>query len=119
MTEVLGWNSDKPHRCPACHAVAVDMGRPSRWRVYTCCRCEALFTRWPGLAWLLPKAGVRCAEHRPPDKVTGAWLADRIEAQAKDAVKAARELDFAWAAEQLDWALKDARRLAALTTEEL
>lgn len=58
------WNDDKPHRCPKCHAIAVDMGRPTSWWVYTCCRCGAKFTRWPRLSRLLPKAGVRCSEHR-------------------------------------------------------
>jgi hypothetical protein len=60
------WNDDKKHRCPDCHAVAVDMERPSSWKVYTCCRCGTLFTRWPRLARLLPKAGVRCSEHAAP-----------------------------------------------------
>jgi hypothetical protein len=58
------WNSDKRHRCPRCHAVAVDMGRPRSWLVYECCRCAARFTRWPRLAGLLPFAGIRCSEHR-------------------------------------------------------
>jgi len=62
--EVQRWNSDKPHRCPECHAVAVDLERPSRWKVYECCMCHALFARWPLLARFLPKAGVRCSEHR-------------------------------------------------------
>lgn len=65
---VTRWNDDKPHRCPWCHAVAVDMERPSRWRVYRCCRCRARFTRFPHLARWLPFAGVRCSEHR------AAWL---------------------------------------------
>lgn len=55
------WNADKPHRCPECHAVAVPDG-PSTWQVYTCCRCGELFTRWPLLAPLLPKAGVVCTD---------------------------------------------------------
>jgi hypothetical protein len=58
------WNSDKPHRCPRCHAVAVSMGRPRPWLVYQCCRCASRFTRWPALARILPFAGIRCAEHR-------------------------------------------------------
>jgi hypothetical protein len=56
------WNDDKKHRCPACHAVTVDLERPRSWRVYTCCRCGTRFTRWPRLARLLPEAGVRCSE---------------------------------------------------------
>lgn len=62
---VVRWNDDKPHRCPECHAVAVDMPLPLRsvW-VYTCCRCYTRFARWPHLARLLPKAGIRCTQHR-------------------------------------------------------
>jgi hypothetical protein len=60
---VQRWNEDKRHRCPLCHAVAVDMGPARSWRVYECCRCAARFTRWPWLARLLPFAGVRCSEH--------------------------------------------------------
>jgi len=59
------WNFDKPHRCPDCHAIAIDLERPKPWRIYTCCRCGTRFTRWPHLAWLLPSAGIRCSEHRP------------------------------------------------------
>lgn len=60
------WYDDKPHRCPDCYAVAVDMDpHPTRWWVYTYCRCGTRFTRWPHIAWLLPEAGVRCSEHRP------------------------------------------------------
>lgn len=69
MTKIVHkWNSDKPHRCPQCHAVAVDMPLPchSLW-VYTCCGCGILFTRWPFLAKILPSAGVRCSYHRTPD----------------------------------------------------
>lgn len=61
---VLRWNTDKHHRCPACHAVAIDMERPARRRVYTCCRCRTRFTRWPRLARFLPEAGIRCSEHQ-------------------------------------------------------
>jgi hypothetical protein len=61
--EVARWNADKRHRCPRCHAVAVDLEQPRWWRVYTCCCCGSRFTRWPSLAWLLPDAGIRCAEH--------------------------------------------------------
>lgn len=59
------WNADKPHRCPGCHAVAVDLERPSSLRVYTCCRCGSRFARWPRLARLLPDVGIRCSEHAP------------------------------------------------------
>ncbi|WP_330173032.1 hypothetical protein OG875_05135 [Streptomyces sp. NBC_01498] len=58
------WNHDKPHRCPNCHAVAVSLERPKWWRIYTCCRCDARFTRWPRLAPVLNDAGVMCREHR-------------------------------------------------------
>lgn len=61
---VLRWNTDKPHRCPDCHAVAVSIETPRSWRVYTCCRCATRFTRWPRLARLLPDAGIFCGEHR-------------------------------------------------------
>lgn len=57
------WNPDKPHRCPACHAIAVSGQAPRSWRVYTCCRCGTRFTRWPRLARLLVDAGVSCGEH--------------------------------------------------------
>ena len=60
---VTAWNEDKPHRCPRCHAVAIDMERPRPWRVYECCRCAARFTRWPRLAPVLPSAGVMCPGH--------------------------------------------------------
>ncbi|MFS4103782.1 hypothetical protein [Streptomyces sp. PD-S100-1] len=61
---VLRWNFDKPHRCPACHAIAVSIGRPKSWRVYQCCQCRTRFTRWPRLARLLPNAGIACNVHR-------------------------------------------------------
>lgn len=65
-TPIARWNFDKPHRCPACHAIAVDMDHPPKsWRIYTCCRCATRFTRWPRLGRLLPNAGIRCSEHRP------------------------------------------------------
>lgn len=60
MGDVLAWNADKPHRCPACHASTVTAERPRWWRIYTCCHCPARFTRWPRLAPLLPNTGVRC-----------------------------------------------------------
>ncbi|MEU9615916.1 hypothetical protein AB0D56_30805 [Streptomyces sp. NPDC048209] len=66
MATVARWNVDKPHRCPDCHAVAVDMEKPKKWRVYTCCRCGTQFTRWPHLVFVLPNAGIRCSEHRAP-----------------------------------------------------
>ena len=65
LAPVIRWNTDKPHRCPDCHAVAVDMERPSKWRVYTCCRCATRFTRWPSLALVLRHVGIRCSEHAP------------------------------------------------------
>ena len=68
---VTRWNDDKPHRCPWCHAVAVDLERPRRWRVYECCRCHARFTRFPWAARLLPFAGVRCSEHAGGVKAGG------------------------------------------------
>lgn len=61
---VVRWNPDKPHRCPSCHAVAVDQERPRPTRVYTCCRCGVRFTRWPRLARVLRDVGVACSEHR-------------------------------------------------------
>lgn len=65
MPKPVRWNEDKKHRCPQCHAVTVDMERPKSTRVYTCCRCESRFTRWPRLALLMRNAGVMCSEHRP------------------------------------------------------
>jgi hypothetical protein len=62
-TRPTRWNFDKPHRCPECHAIAVDLERPKSWRIYTCCRCTTRFTRWPRLAWLLPDAGAMCSHH--------------------------------------------------------
>lgn len=66
---ITRWNHDKPHRCPACHAIAISGERPTWWRVYTCCRCHVQFTRWPRLAPLLPQVGTRC-EHRPTTEET-------------------------------------------------
>lgn len=63
VSDVQRWNHDKPHRCPECHAIAVGVERPRWWRIYTCCRCAARFTRWPRLARVLPDAGIRCGEH--------------------------------------------------------
>lgn len=60
---VTRWNDDKPHRCPWCHAVAVDLERPRPWRVYQCYRCGARFARYPWLGRWLPFTGVRCSEH--------------------------------------------------------
>lgn len=62
---VQRWNEDKKHRCPRCHAVAVDLEQPSRWKVYTCCRCSTRFSCFPRLGLLLPDVGVRCSEHAP------------------------------------------------------
>lgn len=61
--QVVRWNDDKPHRCPSCHAVAIDMERPRPWRIYVCCTCGTWFSRWPRLGLLLPIAGVRCSTH--------------------------------------------------------
>lgn len=68
--DALRWNDDKKHRCPRCHAVAVDMEAVKSLAVYECCRCHVLFTRWPRLARVLPKRGVRCSFHRvfPPEE---------------------------------------------------
>jgi len=66
MTPVWKWNGDKPHRCPNCHAVAVDMELPKSWRIYTCCTCGARFARWPWLTPALHEAGIRCRYHRTP-----------------------------------------------------
>ncbi|MFD0902380.1 hypothetical protein [Actinomadura sediminis] len=54
MARVRRWNSDKPHRCPECHAI-VDSDKPPTWRAaYECCACGVRFARWPRLAALLP-----------------------------------------------------------------
>lgn len=52
---VRRWNVDKPHRCPKCHAIPEQDGKTDRssWRVYRCCTCGTLFTRWPKIAWFL------------------------------------------------------------------
>lgn len=60
---VYPYNYDKPHRCPECHAIT-DPRRLCKWFVVTCCRCGTRFTRWTRLAWLLPRLGVVCDEHR-------------------------------------------------------
>lgn len=60
---VVRWNTDKKHRCPGCHAVAVASERPRSTRIYTCCRCATRFARWPRLWRLLSEAGVCCDEH--------------------------------------------------------
>lgn len=59
--KVLQWNTDKKHRCPQCHAIAV-LG-PKSWEVYECCRCGVRFTRWPRLARIFPFRGVVCHVH--------------------------------------------------------
>jgi len=67
---VTRWNSDKPHRCPYCHDVAIRTGRPRWWRVYTCHRCEGRFTRWPVLARLLPHVDVQRSERQTSERNT-------------------------------------------------
>jgi len=64
--KIQRWNPSKPHRCPQCHAVTVDLPLPLRsiW-VYRCCTCSARFTRWPRLSWVLPRIGSRCSYHQP------------------------------------------------------
>lgn len=57
------WNDDKHHRCPRCHAIT-DPEHVSRWAVVTCCRCGTNFSRFPRLAWILPKRGVVCDQHK-------------------------------------------------------
>jgi hypothetical protein len=80
--KVLKWNEDKKHRCPECHAVTIDTQKPSKWKVYQCCRCGTVFCARPRLADLLPFAGVVCSEHafdlddfievfRPEEKESG------------------------------------------------
>jgi hypothetical protein len=66
MLTIERWDDDKPHRCPKCHAVAVDMERPGRWKIYACCRCGCLFSRHPCLAQAgaLRLAGIMCSQHR-------------------------------------------------------
>jgi len=60
MPDVLPASRDKPHRCPNCWAVAIRYpDQPRWWRVHTCCRCGARFTRWPRLARLLPNTRTR------------------------------------------------------------
>lgn len=63
--KAIRWNVDKPHRCPACHAVVVHERRPSRWRLYQCCRCGCRFARHPWLAPLLPLTECDSDEHAP------------------------------------------------------
>lgn len=69
---VVTWNTDKPHRCPACNAIMDDGHETSAWKVYACCKCGTLFAKRPWLAWFLP-VGI-CADievgvcpHREPD----------------------------------------------------
>lgn len=61
MSRTARWNTDKRHRCPRCHAIAIDLERPRSLKVYTCCSCDGRFTRWPWLALILPKVGVVCS----------------------------------------------------------
>lgn len=63
IDQVMHWNEDKPHRCPQCHVVAIDMEKPSKWRVYECCSCGTWFAGTK-VAKLLPFKGVRCSVHR-------------------------------------------------------
>lgn len=58
------WNDDKPHRCPACHAIAIDKERPSPLKIYTCCQCDVRFARWPKLRWVLRDVGIVYTVHR-------------------------------------------------------
>ncbi len=60
MPVFVKWNTDKPHRCPKCHAVAVAGGRPSSWRAYGCCMCATDFARWPRIARFLPFVADTC-----------------------------------------------------------
>lgn len=64
MKNVLFWNYDKPHRCPACHTVAVDGRHVHRVLAVRCCRCGTYFSKRPGLARWLPSPGVVCSHHR-------------------------------------------------------
>ncbi|MBB5081298.1 hypothetical protein [Nonomuraea endophytica] len=60
---VMEWNNDKPHRCPACHTIAVDLdGHPQAGWIYTCCACKTRFADDPGDS-LLREAGSCCTEH--------------------------------------------------------
>ena len=62
--KTLPMNTDKPHRCPACHAVAIPDGNAKRLLTgasVTCCRCGTRFTRWPWL--VLRHRGVVCHSH--------------------------------------------------------
>lgn len=63
LRPVQRWEWDKPHRCPECYAVAIDLERPKSYKIYTCCQCSARFTRWPRLERWLPDVGVRCQQH--------------------------------------------------------
>ena len=56
-------SAEKPWRCPWCWTVA-DPSRRARWRVVECCGCGLMFTRYPLLARVLPKAGVVCPQHK-------------------------------------------------------
>lgn len=68
MVTVHMWNTDKTWRCPVCHTVAIDIGKPKRWAMYECCnsKCGALFSRFPKLATLglVPDKGIQCSEHK-------------------------------------------------------
>jgi len=70
---VVRWNEDKKHRCPKCYIVTIDSEKPRSTCVYTCCMCATRFARWPRLAPLLRKAGVRCSMYDWPEHpVSGA-----------------------------------------------
>ena len=62
MSDILGYNQDKPHRCPECHAVT-DKDHHAKRGVVECCRCGAWFT-WQPRHRVLPFLGVVCDEHR-------------------------------------------------------
>ena len=58
---VVLWNYDKTHRCPSCHTVAIDMEKPRRGVIYTCCKCGTKFSSAPKTAKI--EAGIMCSEH--------------------------------------------------------
>lgn len=60
---IMRYNSDKPHRCPECHAVT-DPDHLSATSVVSCCRCGCSFTRFPRLAFVLRFRGVVCPGHQ-------------------------------------------------------
>lgn len=99
------------------------MGRASSWRAYQCRdpSCQAVFTRWPWLAWLLPRAGTaswRGTAIGTYDSAAGRALARAIGQQARAAARHAEQGNLAHARQHLEQALADVDYVARNVPDE-